>query len=78
MYWRNDPTKGGSFASPPDWPKNGALLKGKVHEVPARPENSLYWLEVTEYLQAGASSWTKTPQAWMQFEQGGFLLHAEE
>lgn len=78
MYWRNEPKKGGSFSSPPDWPKNGALLKGTVHEVPARPENSLFWLEVKEYMQAGSSSWTKTPNCWMQFEQGGFLLHPEE
>jgi hypothetical protein len=46
MYWRKDPMKGkNSFAGPPDWPRNGALLKGVVHELPSKPENSLKWLE---------------------------------
>ena len=33
MYWRKDPKIGGTFSGPPDWPRNGAVLKGVEHEV---------------------------------------------
>ena len=48
MYWRNDPKVGGSKGgmSKPDWPRNGALLKGIVHQLPSPVENCKEWLEV--------------------------------
>ena len=77
MYWRADPTKGkSSFAGPPDWPRNGAVLKGEVREFADKPESSLKWLEVSEYKQAGTEEWVKTPNCWMQFDQNGLLLHS--
>ena len=67
MYWRKDPRSGGgSFSGPPEWPRNGAELKGVVHEVSAKPEDCLQWLEVNEYKQAGSDNWVKTPNCWMQ------------
>jgi len=76
MYWRNHPSKGGSFSSPPDWPRNGALLRGVIHEFPAKPESSLRWLEVKDYKpSASAAAFIPTPNCWMQFEQHGPLLH---
>ena len=79
MYWRADPTKGKSSSSgPPDWPRNGAVLKGEVKEFANLPEGSLKWLEVSEYKQAGSEEWVKTPNCWMQFEQNGALLHAQK
>ena len=79
MYWRSDPTKGkASSSGPPDWPRNGAVLRGEVKEFADMPEGSLKWLEVSEYKQAGSAEWVKTPNCWMQFEQNGALLHAEK
>ena len=76
MYWRRDPRQGkNTFSGPPDWPRNQALLKGVVHEFQEKPEGSVFWLEVSEYCQAGSTQWEKTPGAWMQFDQGGLLLH---
>ena len=49
MYWRKDPKQGGSFSGPPEWPMNGAVLKGIVHEFANKPEGSLKWLEVKSY-----------------------------
>jgi hypothetical protein len=48
MFWRNDPKVGGSKGggAQPDWPRNGAVLKGLVHELPAPVENCNRWLEV--------------------------------
>jgi hypothetical protein len=79
MYWRADPMKGkSSFPGPPDWPRNGALLKGDIKEFVEKPENSLKWLEVSEYKQRGSEEWVKTPNCWMQFDQGGTLLHEQK
>ena len=76
MFWRSDPTKGkATFRGPPDWPRNGAILKGKVIRIPEQPEKSLYWLQVKEYQQADGSGFEKTPDCWMQFNQDGILLH---
>lgn len=75
MYWRRHPETGGSFSSPPDWPRNGAILRGHVHKFPAKPEASLEWLEVLEYKQSGAAAFQPTPGCWMQFDQHGRLLH---
>jgi len=77
MFWRSDPRGGAgssSTGSKPDWPRNGALLKGRVLEIPSKPEGSLKWLEVTEYVPAGGKNWVKTPGCFMQFDQGGTLL----
>ena len=50
MFWRRDPRKGKStYGDNPDWPRNGAILKGVVHEFPEYYEESLQWLEVSEY-----------------------------
>ena len=77
MYWRRNPTKGKStFGDNPEWPRNGALLKGIVHEFPEKPEDSLLWLEVKAYQQEGKQDWVNTPEdCWMQFDQHGPLLH---
>ena len=67
MYWRKDPRSGGgSFSGPPEWPRNGAELKGVVHEVQSKPEDCAQWLEVSSYKQAGTDSWVETPGCWMQ------------
>lgn len=79
MYWRADPSSGKpSFTGPPDWPRNGAVLRGNVREYPLKPENSFKWLEVTEYQQSGSKEWVSTPNCWMQFDQGGLLLHEKK
>ena len=79
MYWRADPTKGkSSFAGPPDWPRNGAVLKGDVEEYADKPEGSLKWLKVSEFKQAGSTEWIPTPNCWMQFDQSGTLLHEQK
>lgn len=50
MYWRGDPRQGKSTHSEnPDWPRNGSILKGTVHQFESQPEDSLMWLEVAEY-----------------------------
>ena len=53
MFWRNDPKVGGSKGggAKPDWPRNGAILKGLVHELPTPVENCNRWLEVRPYFQ---------------------------
>jgi hypothetical protein len=79
MFWRRDPRKGkSSYGENPDWPRNGALLKGVVHDFPEYFEESLQWLEVSEYRQAGSEQWVPTPGAWMQFDQAGILLHEQK
>ena len=49
MYWRADPRiSKKTTAGPPDWPRNGALLKGSVHDFSdSMPEESQFWLEVS-------------------------------
>jgi hypothetical protein len=70
MFWRsNGPPsakhrlKGGS----PDWPRNGAVLRGVVY-------GNDDWLEVLSFKQAGGAKFVPTPGCWMQFNQGGRLL----
>lgn len=79
MFWRQAPpgrTHRGRVGAKPDWPRNGAVLKGYVHDLsPQAPHDSKLWLEVTEFRQAGEKEWVNTPTCWMQFEQGGLLLH---
>ena len=76
MFWRKDPRpdqlkckqKGNK-----DWPRNGSILEGMVHELP-----DMKWLQVVQWKQAGSSTWiTGCEGLWMQFEQGGLLLHKQ-
>lgn len=87
MFWRDDPRADTNIVqkvmnkvanSKPDWPRNGALLKGRVFEVASRPQGSLKWLEVTEYRQKDSTEWVPTPGCFMQFDQGGTLLFEEK
>lgn len=78
MFWRDAPApelKTNESGAKPAWPRNGAQLKGKVHMLKAPVQDNVKWLQVTEYCQAGSTKWEKTPNCWMQFEQGGLLLH---
>lgn len=80
MYWRRDPRLGPkcTIIGPPQWPRNGAILRGIMHSFEDKPENSLMWLEVTDYQQSGKDKWVATPNCWMQFDQHGRLLHEIE
>lgn len=64
-----------SAAKRPDWPRNGAILKGVVHDIKTPVQGCTKWLEVGEYKQNGGSEFIATPHCWMQFDQGGLLLH---
>jgi hypothetical protein len=76
MFWRGNPKTSERAASLPDWPRNGAVLKGNVHILTKPVESCTKWLEVTEYKQAGSSKFVEVPpNVWMVFEQGGLLLH---
>lgn len=77
MFWRDDPRPDpvAQLGRRPDWPRNGALLRGVVHTVEGAREGPQY-LEVTEYCQAGDTKFVETPGCWMCFDQGGRLLHA--
>jgi hypothetical protein len=79
MFWREDPRKGVSKSSgPPAYPRNGSVLKGIVHNIDSRPEGSSKWLEVHEYKPVGSSNWVNAEGKWIQFEQGGPVLHEGE
>ena len=42
MFWRKDPRQGkNSYGDNPEWPRNGAVLKGVIHEFPEYYEESL-------------------------------------
>lgn len=71
MFWRGDPRSSGSAPSG-EWPRNGSILHGHVHKDVGGDD----WLQVTEWSQAGKTSLSKAPGAWMPFHQGGLLLHA--
>ena len=75
MFWRSDSDSGLSHplsgGSKPDWPRNGAVLTGFVHG--DNPQTA--WLEVISFQQAGSADSVATPGCWMQFDQGGLLLH---
>ena len=64
MYWRKDPKLGGTFPGPPDWPRNGAILKGMEHDVKGER-----WLEVQEVKASSSAPWVKAPGCWMPFDQ---------
>eukprot|EP00607_Mallomonas_marina_P009828 CAMPEP_0182418778 /NCGR_PEP_ID=MMETSP1167-20130531/3158_1 /TAXON_ID=2988 /ORGANISM="Mallomonas Sp, Strain CCMP3275" /LENGTH=126 /DNA_ID=CAMNT_0024593165 /DNA_START=129 /DNA_END=509 /DNA_ORIENTATION=+ len=72
MFWRGDP-RGGNTPQKGNasWPRNGSVLKGKVYDMPG-----MKWLEVESWKQAGSSTWvTDCKGIWMQFDQGGPVLH---
>lgn len=74
MFWRKDPRKEVEAVEQKgnaDWPKNGSLLEGVVHEFDTKK-----WLCVSRWKQAKSSSWINDCQGlWMPFDQGGTLLH---
>mmetsp|Transcript_46192 Transcript_46192/g.110116 ORF Transcript_46192/g.110116 Transcript_46192/m.110116 type:complete len:127 (-) Transcript_46192:125-505(-) len=82
MFWRDDPRP---WAKTPTtymldqrlaWPKNGAVLRGVVHTLETPVQRNTKWLEVHACQQPGAKSFDTTPWCWMQFDQGGLLLHS--
>lgn len=76
MFWRGNPFTNVSSVGAPDWPKNGAILRGVIHEnVPKKPESNDTWLEVKAVKQKGAKDFVEVPDnCWMIFDQGGKLL----
>ena len=62
--------------SKPDWPRNGSILRGAVHTLDTPSQGSLKWLEVTAIQVDGRGDFKPTPGCWMQFDQGGLLLHS--
>ena len=72
MFWRGNPTTGAGAAGR-DWPRNGSLLRGKVHKKIKGDD----WLEVSEWQQAGTKGFVsgEGKNLWMPFSQGGTLLH---
>mmetsp|Transcript_23306 Transcript_23306/g.65454 ORF Transcript_23306/g.65454 Transcript_23306/m.65454 type:complete len:91 (-) Transcript_23306:96-368(-) len=72
MFWRNHPGNvAESKSGGDDWPRNGSLLRGTVHE----EFGDMKWLSVSSWKQSGASEWIESSGLWMPFEQGGPLLH---
>jgi len=72
MFWRPDPRPGKSSRSGggTDWPRDGASLKGLVHEV-----NNEKWLECKEIKQVYSSDWEKcTEGCWMPFKYSQYYL----
>mmetsp|Transcript_8670 Transcript_8670/g.20252 ORF Transcript_8670/g.20252 Transcript_8670/m.20252 type:complete len:115 (-) Transcript_8670:163-507(-) len=70
MFWRDDPRPGKEpyAGEKPNWPRNGAVLRGYVHDVRGKK-----YLEVKEYIQAGkyveGNEWVSTPGCWMVHHQ---------
>jgi len=83
MFWRDDPRAvnqnnkdtAETGNEKPEWPRNGALLQGKIHILPEAVDGNKKWLEVFEYQQAGQKKWQQTPGCWMIFFQEGDVLH---
>ncbi|CAE7459627.1 unnamed protein product [Symbiodinium sp. CCMP2592] len=68
MFWRADP-RSGQKGTMDNWPRDGAQLKGVVHEV-----NGAKWLECKEVKQKGAD-WTKcSADQWMPFRYSQYYL----
>lgn len=72
MFYRPDPRPGfpkSSGAS--NWPRDNALLQGKVHVVEGKK-----WLECTQVKQSGLlGKWEKVPAGnWMPFEYSQYYL----
>ena len=79
MFWRGAPPglqhRAAGAGAQPDWPRNGAILTGFVHELPKAHDGNTQWLEVVEFVPAGTAKAHPTPDCWMPFTQGGALLH---
>jgi len=62
MFWRADPTGAtGGLANNNDWPRDGAVLRGRVVTVAGKNKNEK-WLLATAVKQAGSSQWKDAPQ----------------
>ena len=79
MNWRPDPFTGErTSANTGDWPRNGALLKGLVHE-----KNGVQWLLAEAIQQAGGTEFVGIAGEgkWMGFDggpsNGGKWLHEQ-
>eukprot|EP00054_Salpingoeca_dolichothecata_P023414 m.156110 g.156110 ORF g.156110 m.156110 type:complete len:118 (-) comp24676_c0_seq5:733-1086(-) len=72
MFWRKNPDNDGEKQQGgDDWPRNGSLLTGTVHQ-----KSDMKWLEVSKWQPAGTSKWIEDCKGlWMPFEQNGLLLH---
>eukprot|EP00122_Pirum_gemmata_P009766 Pgem_evm1s9013 len=73
MFWRGNPDSKGKEkqSGNKEWPRNGSLLKGKIHE-----KSDMKWLEITSWKQANKEVWVyDCVGLWMPFEQEGLLLH---
>jgi hypothetical protein len=81
MFWRPAPSgmpheHSLPTGAQPDWPRNGAVLRGVVHTLDDAFDGSLRWLEVLGFRQQNrAGDFHPTPNCWMPFEQNGLLLH---
>lgn len=79
-FWRPNPISGKAvIGDSSDWPRNGAHVRGKVHDVAGKGE----WLEATALQQAGTKGWVSVEGAekWLPFNggsNGGQWLHAPE
>ena len=81
MHWRSAPAglTHRLAGAQPDWPRNGAVLRGIVHELAKAEEGNTQWLEVIEYSPTGEmDAFIPAPGCWMPFTQGGLLLHPVE
>lgn len=72
MFWRADP-RGKTRAPSDNWPRDGALLKGEVHEVDGEK-----WLECTGIKQLGAEWATAPDGAFMPFVYAQYRLEPAE
>jgi len=71
MFWRADPRPGrDKTTGAANWPRDGAMLKGIVHEV-----EGAKWLECKEVKQKAKKEWeTCSPGSWMPFEYAQYFL----
>ena len=68
MFWRADP-RTGKKGSMDNWPRDGAQLRGIVHEV-----NGEKWLECKEVKQKGGSWSGCQSDQWMPFRYSQYYL----
>jgi hypothetical protein len=57
MFWRSDPTGVTKLESNNHWPRDNALLRGRVVEVKGEK-----WLLCTHVQQRGESKWQEAPK----------------
>lgn len=88
MYWiqRSPMARGFEFDNPklqsphrvPEWPHNGAVVRGVLHNLPKKFSGSFDWIEVTEYKQAGAEAWVPLPEdTWLPKWKKGMVLEEQ-